>query len=101
MIDSLDKQNIHLSGFISLCKTEDAASHDATYQYRIRVTNNEGKCEQLLCRGAFLSINQTDILQTSLKEKGEAPVMGEANILTAFLRIQNIILNMRKTHYSL
>lgn len=86
--NSIDEQNIYLCSLISVMQVkqrrprkekEHVKFHYASYHYRIRFSNNEGKLGEVsVCCKAFLSIHgigrkKLQFLQLSLREKGKAP----------------------------
>lgn len=86
-MSSVDEQNSHLSGLISVQEVQtrrprlaeaDASFREASYFYRVRFINDGIKIKEVqVCRQAFLSLHvigkKVEGIQRSLKATGKAP----------------------------
>lgn len=124
-LNSVDEQNIYLCGLITVLpvkqrrprKVEEASVlHDASYNYRIRFSDNGDVQEKQVCRKAFLAMHgierkKLEVLQRSLKLKGKAPRDRRGKHLNRphklsensrnLIRVHIKSFKGRKTHYSL
>lgn len=88
LLKSVDEQNIHLCGMITVQPVQQRRSrvadkniakfHEGSYSYRVRFTNEGQTCEVPVCQKAFLALHgikskKLEVLQRSLKFSGAPP----------------------------